>query len=185
MRVQGGTAELTGAIGAERTTGLVPLNDSDWQRPEPTSPVLQKRLAQDKAYRDLFNFAFTGVDPLQRPFGPQVLVQLRTPRKKTASGRIILAAETRDTEKWNTQIGLVLAVGPVAFKRRDTLAPWPEGAWCRPGDFVRTPLHGGDKWEVPVPGRDADEPALFAFFRDLDLLGMVTGDPLMIKSYVV
>jgi co-chaperonin GroES (HSP10) len=186
VRIQGASSELAGAIGGIDVGQLAPLEGAaPYGRPALQNPVIIAKITTDQAYRALFDYAFPIVDPLQSPMGSNVLVQFRTPRKTTASGRIHLASETRDTEKWNTQVGLVLAVGPVSFKRRDTLAPWPEGAWCRPGDFVRTPLHGGDKWEIAVPGRQGDENALFAFYRDLDLLGLVTGDPLMVKAYVI
>lgn len=186
MKVSGGSAELSGAIGGIAVGPMTPLDGQEpYDRPPLNNRLIIAKLASDPAYRVHFDRAFPVVDPLQLPMGSNVLVQFRTPRRTTASGRIHLPSETRDTERWNTQVGLVLAIGPVAFKRRDTLADWPEGAWCRPGDFIRTPLHGGDKWEVPVPGAQADEGALFAFFRDLDLLGSITGDPLMIKAYVV
>jgi hypothetical protein len=185
VRVLGATGELTGNVGALPSNTLTPLPGlrSVWLQPKPTNPDVVELVKRDVTYRTDFARAFPDVDPLQLPFGPQVMVQLRTPRRKSAGG-IEFSAETRDAERWNTQIGLVLAVGPVAFKRRDSLEPWPEGAWCRPGDFIRVPLHGGDKWEIPVPRRGADENAMFAFFRDLDLLGRVTGDPLAIKGYV-
>jgi hypothetical protein len=185
MKVAGASSELSGAIGGIAVGEMMPLGDSSYVHPNLNNRRLILKLNTDPAYRALFEYGFPTVDPLQTPMGSNVLVQFRTPRKTTASGRIHLASETRDTERWNTQVGLVLATGPVAFKRRDTLVPWPEGAWCQPGDFVRTPLHGGDKWEIAVPGRQHDENALFGFFRDLDLLGLVTGDPLMVKAYVV
>lgn len=182
MKVQGATSELASNVGALPANNLTPLpGQAVFAQPAPNNPVLRRLLSKDKSYREHYELSFPSADPLQSPLGQQVMVQLRTPRKKSRGG-IVFSAETRDAEKWNTQIGLVIAVGPVAFHRRDTLALWPEGAWCRPGDFIRTPLHGGDKWEVPVEGQD--DGALFAFFRDLDLLGMVTGDPLSIKAYV-
>jgi co-chaperonin GroES (HSP10) len=108
-------------------------------------------------------------------------VQIRTPKMKSAGG-IILTSETKDTEKWNTQVAKVIAMGPLAFRNRDTMQEWKEGAWCGPGDFVRVPKYGGDRWEVPTENRD--EPAMFVIFNDLDVLGRVTGDPLAIKAFI-
>jgi co-chaperonin GroES (HSP10) len=109
-----------------------------------------------------------------------VLVQIRAPKLKTASG-IILNAETTETEKWNTQVGKVVTVGPLAFKNRNSMELWPEGAWCEKGDFVRVAKYGGDRWEVRI---DKDTTAMFVIFKDTDLIGKVTVDPLAIRAFL-
>lgn len=124
--------------------------------------------------------AFPAVDAGVQPFGSRVLVQIRTPRKVTRGG-IILSTETKDTEKWNTQVAKVISVGPLAFKNRNTQESWPEGDWCKPGDFVRVPKYGGDRWEVPI---SRDDSAMFVIFNDLDIIGQVTGDPLTVKAFI-
>lgn len=124
--------------------------------------------------------AFPPADPGITPFGSRVLVQIRTPKTKTASG-IIIDNGSRDTEKWNTQVARVVSVGALAFKNRNTMDSWPEGSWCGPGDYVRVPKYGGDRWEVPLPGGDS---ALFVIFNDLDIIGQVTGDPLAIRAFI-
>jgi co-chaperonin GroES (HSP10) len=129
---------------------------------------------------DAFAEAFPTADPGITPFGSRVLVQIRTPRTKTASG-IIIDNGSRDTEKWNTQVARVVSVGALAFKNRNTMDPWPEGSWCTPGDYVRVPKYGGDRWEVPLTN---GESALFVIFNDLDIIGQVTGDPLAIRAFI-
>lgn len=124
--------------------------------------------------------AFPAVDAGVQPFGSRVLVQIRTPRKVTRGG-IILSSETQDTEKWNTQVAKVVGVGPLAFKNRNTQESWPEGDWCKPGDFVRVPKYGGDRWEVAINKNDS---AMFVIFNDLDIIGQVTGDPLAVKAFI-
>ena len=57
------------------------------------------------------------------------LVQIRTAKSKTAGG-IILTTDSKDTEKWNTQVGKVINIGPLAFKNRNDMKSWPEGQWC-------------------------------------------------------
>lgn len=126
--------------------------------------------------------AFPAVDPGIQPFGSYVLTQIRAPKKKSAGG-IILHSETKETEKWNTQIAKVISVGPLAFRNRNTMELWPEGAWCAPGDFVRVAKYGGDRWEVPLNNADEDV-ALFVIFKDTDLMGKVTSDPLAIRAFV-
>ena len=124
--------------------------------------------------------AFPDADPGIIPFGSRVLVQIRTPKTKTASG-IIIDNGSRDTEKWNTQVARVVSVGALAFKNRNTMESWPEGSWCGPGDYVRVPKYGGDRWEVPLKDGDA---ALFVIFNDLDIIGQVIGDPLAIRAFI-
>lgn len=123
--------------------------------------------------------AFPAVDAGVQPFGSRVLVQIRTPKKKV--GSILLVQDTKDTEKWNTQVAKVIAVGSLAYKNRNTQELWPEGQWCQPGDFVRVPKYGGDRWEVPL---NKDENAMFVIFNDLDVIGKVTGDPLAVKAFI-
>lgn len=118
---------------------------------------------------------------LKRVFGDRVLLQIRTPMKRTKAG-FVLPDETVETERWNTQVAKVIFVGPVAFRNRDTLQPWPEGAWVEPGMFVRCPKYGGDRWEVLIPGQN--ESALFVLFRDVDLGGEIDGDPLAMVAYL-
>lgn len=128
--------------------------------------------------------AFPAADAGVQPFGSRVLVQIRTPKTMT-SGGIILHSESRDTEKWNTQVAKVVSVGPLAFKNRNTMTQWPEGSWCGVGDYVRVPKYGGDRWEVPLGAKDGQpESAMFVIFNDLDIIGQVTGDPLAIRAFI-
>lgn len=131
-------------------------------------------------YEDALGEAFPAAQAGIQPFGSRVLVQIRSPKQKTASG-IILDTGTKDTEKWNTQVAKVITVGPLAFKNRTSMEPWPEGAWCKEGEYVRVAKYGGDRWEVPLP---SGESALFVIFNDLDIIGSVVGDPLSIRAFI-
>jgi co-chaperonin GroES (HSP10) len=128
------------------------------------------------------DWSFPNIDPGIIPLGGRVLVQLRRVKKTTSSG-IILHNETRDYEKYNTQIAKVVSVGPLAFKKRDTMEPWPEGVWAVQGDFVRVPKYGGDRFEVAVPN-EPEEPALFMLVNDHELIAKVTGDPMGFHEYI-
>ena len=127
-------------------------------------------------------WAFPEVKPGQRPFGGRVIVQLR--RIKKTAGRIIIVDETKENEKWNNMIGRVVAIGPLAFKNRDTMESWAEGSWAEVGDFVRVPRWGGDRWERIVPGEDGKDPVLFMTCNDHELISAITDDPLSFKAYV-
>lgn len=132
------------------------------------------------SYADLEE-AFPPCDPGVEPYGSRILVQVRTPKKVTKGG-IHLISDARETEAWTTQVGKVIAVGPLAFKNRTTMEPWPEGAWCGVGEFVRIPRYGGDRWTVKVLG--SEDPAMIVIFNDLDILGRVSGDPLAVKAFL-
>lgn len=130
-------------------------------------------------------WAFPSVNPGMDPFGGRVIIQLRRIKKKATSAGIILVEETKETEKWQNMIGKVVAVGPLAFKNKDTMAPWPEGTWAQVGDFVRVPKWGGDRWEIRVPGEDdIEDPVLFMTLNDHELISKVTANPLSFKAYV-
>ena len=128
--------------------------------------------------------AWPEVDPLHEPCGSSVIVQVRSPKTKT-SGGILLVEDTQDTIKWNTVTAKVIAVGPVAFRNRSTLEPWPEGSWFVPGDFVRAPKYGGDRWEVVYKdSQGVENAALFVLCNDLDLRARVKGDPRKVVAFV-
>lgn len=128
--------------------------------------------------------AFPSVQHNLEPYGSRVLIQMRTAKLMTRGG-IALIGETQETIQWNNQVGKVIAVGPTAFKNQQTLVPWPEGAWCQPGEYVRVPKHGGDKFEVKIPNRKEDDGnvALFILVDHLNLLGRVP-EPLLDVAFV-
>lgn len=117
--------------------------------------------------------AFPDVRPGLYPKGTRVVVQLRTVREKTHSG-IVLVEDTKSFNKANTQLGKVLYLGPIAYCNRETGKPWPEGVWVKPGDYVRVPKYGGDRFSRKIPG--TDDTALFAIFSDHEIVAQVDPD---------
>ena len=129
--------------------------------------------------------AFPVVDPLMAPYGARVLIQLRAVKEKVTSAGIYIPEDTKETEKWNTMIGKVIALGPLAFKNRETMQPWAEGVWAAVGDFVRVPKWGGDRWEIDFnDDKGTQGRALFTFFNDHEIIGKVTGDQREIKAFI-
>ena len=129
--------------------------------------------------------AFPAVDPGAKPLGARVLVQLRRTKKTVTSMGIVLVSETKETEKWQNMVAKVIEIGPLAFKKRDSMEPWPEGSWCEVGDYIRVPKWGGDRWEVPVPGEAKEEdPALFMVLNDHEIIAKLTGDPRAMKAFI-
>lgn len=134
--------------------------------------------AQSSALED----AFPNIDFGVKPLGSRVLVQVRLPKEKSTGG-IILSEYTKEAEQDNTQVAKVIAVGPLAFKNRETMKPWPEGAWCKVGDYIVVPKYAGARWRRKAPNR-ADMKVEFVIFNDLDMLGMVEIDPLDVQAYI-
>jgi len=130
-------------------------------------------------------WAFPSVDPGAQPLGGRILVQLRRTHKKATSAGIILVEETKETEKWNNMVAVVVALGPLAYKNRDTMEYWPEGTWIQVGDYIRVPKWGGDRWEVKVPGDDDyEDPALFMILNDHEVIAKLTGDPMAMRAFL-
>lgn len=111
--------------------------------------------------------AFPDIDPGMKPLGSRVLVQLRTVRRTTQSG-IVLVDDTRQFNKVTTQLGKLISLGPIAFCHRESGTPWPEGIWAHPGEFVRVPKYGGDRFERKILG--TEDTALFCVFSDHEII---------------
>jgi len=125
--------------------------------------------------------AFPVVDPGAIPLGARVLVQLRKAKKRMTQSGIILPEETRDTERAQNPVAKVIAFGPLAFKKRDTMEPWVEGIWCEIGDFLRVPKWTGDRWVVT---HGDDENVEFMVLNDHEVIAKITGNPLEVRAFV-
>ena len=117
--------------------------------------------------------AFPAVVPGVIPLGARVLIQLRTVVEKTHSG-IVLVEDTKQFNKANTQLGKVIQLGGIAFRNRDTGQLWREGVWANPGDYVRIPKWGGDRFERKIPG--TEQTAIFCIFSDHEIIARVDPD---------
>lgn len=151
--------------------------------------------------------AFPDVDPGLKPLGNLGVFMIRRP-KMTSKGGIILETggtdNARATEYYNTQVAKCISVGPLAFKAvrnvdgEEKIFDWPEGPWFKPGDFVRVPKYGGDRFSVKttikettkaVPGvrqieTEVVDEVIFAVFKVKDIQGVITGNPLTIRAYL-
>lgn len=125
--------------------------------------------------------AFPEVDPQHLPCGNKVLLQVRSPKIKT-SGGIWMPDESLEAELWNTQTAKVIALGPLAYMNRDTMEPWPEGQWCKVGDYVRIPKYHSDRWIIEYEKGQVKHSALFVIIKDTEVLGKIVGNPLNIKA---
>lgn len=144
----------------------------------PAAEILTIQDLLEDDYSDELRAAFPDVFPNFAPFGFLALLQLRQPREMSGGG-IILPDESKDIERVRTQASLVRALGPMCFKDRKTGEDWAEGAWYKPGDFVRCPLYGGDRFHVKYGGRG--NVVTFCFIKEADALGLCLGDPLEVE----
>lgn len=149
----------------------------DFSLPTPTvAELLGKR------YTSEMQEAFPDVPLPYFPFGYLALVQLRKPRKKI--GSLIIPDSETDVERYRTQASLVRSLGHACFRDRQTGEPWVEGPWYKPGDFVRSPLFGGDRFDIEFPAADGKgrDKVTFAFMKEADMVALVVGDPLNIAN---
>lgn len=133
--------------------------------------------------------AFPAVDPGVQPVGGRVLIQLRQVKQRTTSSGIVLVQETKDTERHQNMIGKIVAMGALAFKKRDTMEAWPEGAWVDVGDYVRVPRWSGDRFTVPHPNAKGLDPyedeVSFVIMNDHEIWGRVAPEHVLkIKAFV-
>ena len=140
---------------------------------EVINPYGQGLDVSDKSVDEMF--------PTIDPEGRRGVGQSRRVVNKTSSG-IILSTGTKDEEIYNGQVAKLLLVGPLAFKKRNTGEEWPEGTWAKPGDYVKVPRWGGDRWTVDL--RDGLEPVMLAILSDADLIGAYTGDVSKVRSHL-
>lgn len=80
--------------------------------------------------------------------GNQVLIGIYQRPNKTKGG-IIITDKTKDEDKYQGKVGLILAMGPRAFK--DEKGEWFGGIEATVGDWVF--LRVSDGWSVEVNGK--------------------------------
>jgi co-chaperonin GroES (HSP10) len=73
--------------------------------------------------------------------GFHILVRPVSIKGKTKGG-ILLPGSTKDDIAYLTTVGKVLAIGDLAYKDIDK---FPNGAWCKPGDYICYGKHTGTK----------------------------------------
>lgn len=120
-------------------------------------------MSSENNYDKFFPVVEHGVVPL----GSQVLIQGKFIPKKTTGG-IVLLDEMRSGESYTVQIGRIVAMGDLAFKKRDTLEPWKEGNWANIGDLVFIPRTGN----VISKELDGDR-YVFVLLNDVELIAKV------------
>ena len=101
---------------------------------------------------------------LPKPAGYKMLVALPKIEEKT-SGGIIKASSTIEKETNAANVGFVLSMGADAYKDKEK---FPNGAWCKEGDFVVMRSYSGTRMYI-----DGEE---FRMLND-DAIEGVVADP--------
>jgi len=82
-------------------------------------------------------------DDLPRPIGWKVIVQASQVKTKT-SGGIFLPSQAQDNEEYLTANGVLLSLGDLAYRDRDTGTAW-RGQFPKVGDRVTYGKYAGQK----------------------------------------
>jgi co-chaperonin GroES (HSP10) len=128
--------------------------------------------------------AFPDVDPGERPCGSLILIQVKRAATRTKGG-LHLTSSDQQTEYDNTKVAKVIALGPLAFKNRETGVEWPERAWFKVGDYIRLSQHNATTWTVPLPGTRGigiEERVVFGYMDELHVRGIVN-DPMATEAF--
>ena len=108
---------------------------------------------------------------LPQPSGWRILVLPFTPKEKTKGG-IIFSQESLDKARIATNCGYVIKMGPNAYKDTEK---FPEGAWCKEGDWVLFARYAGSR--IPIEGGEV------RLLNDDEVLGTIK-DPESVLHYI-
>lgn len=148
--------------------------------PGETQPTL--RTLADCGYASIEE-AFPPIDADQlgiHPLSNYLLVQMRLPKKTTASG-IILTGDTQDFDQYQTMIGRVLDLGPIAFRDRSSLKPWDGFDWAAPGAFVYVPRYTNNSRLIQFEDQNME----LRFVKDLDVIARLDSVAVRtLKAYI-
>lgn len=82
-------------------------------------------------------------DPTNLPYLPGYNILVRPVSVKgVTKGGLLLPDSTKDDMAYLTTVGRVLSVGDLAYKDQ---SKFPNGAWCKVGDYVCYGKHAGNK----------------------------------------
>lgn len=89
-----------------------------------------------------------GPTQLPQPAGFKLLIALPELEEKTDAG-VYLPEQVREKESLATVVGFVLKVGSLAYKDPNK---FPNGAWCKEGDWVLFRAYSGTR--IKIHGRE-------------------------------
>ncbi len=81
---------------------------------------------------------------LPEPVGYRILIAIPEKEQKTEGG-VLLPEDTRKREEAASMVGMVLKMGPDAYKDTER---FPNGPWCKEGDFILMRSYSGTRIEI-------------------------------------
>lgn len=81
---------------------------------------------------------------IPKPVGYRLLIRPYSGPKKSKGG-ILYTDTTSETIQMTTVVGLVVAMGDLCYKDKDK---FPNGAWCKEGDFVIYGRYAGSRFKT-------------------------------------
>ena len=88
--------------------------------------------------------SLSALEKLPKPTGWRILILPYIMPSETKNG-IILSDETVERNRIATNVGYVVSVGPDAYKDKDK---FPDGPWCKKGDWVMFGRYAGSKFKI-------------------------------------
>ena len=106
---------------------------------------------------------------LPDPQGYRILIAIPKKEETFKDSQIVIAESTRQKEEIASIVGLVMKLGPQAYKDPEK---FPDGAWCEEGDFIIMRSYSGTRFKVTTPEGDQE----FRIIND-DTVEAVIADP--------
>lgn len=108
------------------------------------------------------------LDVLPQPTGFRLLIAI--PKKDEVSdGGIVLPGDMIKREQAGSMVGYVMKLGSIAYKSTER---FPDGAWCKEGDFIMFKTYAGARFSVK--GQE------FRLIND-DMVDAVVPDPTVVE----
>ncbi len=106
---------------------------------------------------------------LPEPKGYRLLIAITKKEETFKDSQIVIAESVRQREEIASIVGLVVKLGPQAYQDPDK---FPDGPWCKEGDFIIMRSYSGTRFKVSTPQGDQE----FRLIND-DTVEAVVADP--------
>lgn len=106
---------------------------------------------------------------LPEPKGYRLLIAIPKKEETFKDSQIVIAESVRQREETASIVGLVVKLGPQAYQDPEK---FPDGPWCKEGDFIIMRSYSGTRFRVSTPKGDQE----FRLIND-DTVEAVVADP--------
>ena len=106
---------------------------------------------------------------LPDPKGYKLLIAIPKKEETFQNTQILIAETERKKEEIASIVGLVVKMGSLAYRDEEK---FPDGPWCKEGDFILMRAYSGTRFKVSTPQGDQE----FRLIND-DTVEAVVADP--------